>query len=49
MQKKILTFMIAALVFMISFGQDNTAPTLVVKAAYYDKLPGKKTAHGKKG
>ncbi len=39
MQKKILTLLIATMIFMISFGQDNHEPTLVIEASYFDKSP----------
>jgi len=39
MQKKITTFLIAAMIFIVSFGQENTEPTLVIKADYYDLSP----------
>ena len=39
MQKKMITFLIAAMIFMVGFGQDNSAPTLVIKADYFDKSP----------
>jgi len=39
MQKKLFLFSIAAMFFLVSYGQDNTEPTLVVEAAYFDKSP----------
>ncbi len=39
MQKKITLFLIAAMISIMSFGQENAEPTLVIKAAYYDKSP----------
>jgi hypothetical protein len=39
MMRRLTSFLVAALIFVSLSGQDNTAPTLVVKAAYFDKSP----------
>jgi len=39
MQKKITTLLLATMIFMVGFGQQSTAPTLVIEAEYFDKSP----------
>ncbi len=39
MHKKILTLLIATLIFMVGFGQESSEPTLVIEATYFDKSP----------
>lgn len=39
MQKKLLTFLLAAMILSVGFAQDNPGPALVVEADYYDLSP----------